>query len=131
MTNTRRRLAASIVGALTVLVLHLIEVRMWSSWFGDSYAPWFMNDPNAGALMIGGLFIVGLIAGGFYLPGPSMAMGAWIAMDWLLLWRPGGPGNIFPIVMAVGAVLMVIACWPATLIGKELRGLVTRLHATD
>ncbi|HZX54334.1 MAG TPA: hypothetical protein VFE86_06620 [Ilumatobacteraceae bacterium] len=115
---------------MTVVVLHLIEVRMWQTWFGGAYDAWFMNDPNAGAFMIGGLFVVGVIAGGFYLPGPSMAFGAWIAMDWLLFWGPGGPGNLFPIVMVVGAVLIVIACWPATLIGKELRGLVTRPHAT-
>lgn len=107
-------------GALTFFLVHRVEVKMWAAWFGGVHKPWFLNDQKAGAFALISLFVVSLTAGGFYLTGPWIAFGAWIAMIVVLFRQPGGPGTIFPIVLAFGAVFALIACWPSAFIGKEL-----------
>lgn len=76
--------------------------------------------------MFGWLFVMSLIAGWFGLSGLMIAVGAWVAMTVVVVTFPDGPGNLFPIALAIGGSLVVMACWPATFIGSELRRLAGR-----
>ena len=130
MTPTHRRMVGFITGALTFIVVHLIEIRMWTVWFGGAHEPWFLNEGHAAAFMVGCLFVVSVIAGGFYVPGPLIALGAWVSMVWVLFMKPSGPGNIFPIVLVSGGVHLLFGGWLGAWIGKEVRGLAPRRHQT-
>ncbi len=128
MIKTVHRLIGFTIGLLAFTAVHLIEVQMWVPWFGGDHNAWFLNDQHAGQFTFVGLFIISLIAGWFRLSGSSVAFGACVAMTLALFLSPHGPGSLFPMALGIGGTLVVIACWPATLIGKELRGWVTRRH---
>ena len=125
MTKTNR-LIGFVVGGLLFIVAHVIEMRLWAPWFGRSHDAWFVSDQHAAQFMFGWLFVMSLIAGWFRLSGLMIAVGAWVAMTVVLFTFPDGPGNLFPIAFAIGGTLVVMACWPATFIGKALRGLAGR-----
>jgi hypothetical protein len=118
------------VGALAFLAIHFIEVQKWATWFGGVHQPWFLNDQTATDFTLISLFVLSIIAGGFYLTGPWIVSGVLVGMIVALFSQSDGPGTLFPIVLAIGTVFALIVCWPGAFIGKELRDLLTRSHAS-
>lgn len=95
------------LGAIGFVVAHAIEVAKWTAWFGGAEQPWFLNSGQAAMFTLGSLLIVGLLAGWFRLSSVMVAAGAFVAMTMTLLLIEGGPGTIFPIVLAGGGLLIV------------------------
>jgi hypothetical protein len=119
--NVTRRWLGFGVGLLAFLAVHLAESLMWNIWFGDAHEPWFLNSGRAVAATIGWLFVVSAIAGSFGLSGLMLSAGAFVAMTGVLFLKPGGPGNIFPIVMAFGGLLILGSNTLGAWAGWEIR----------
>jgi hypothetical protein len=110
---------AVVVGAITFVAIHLFLVATWQRWFGagDGLPPWFMNSVVAAL----GAFGVFAVASGLSLPTRSarsfgaraawaalVATGGALAMLPVLFMMRGGPGNLFPIAIFIGWVLMFV-----------------------
>jgi hypothetical protein len=119
------------VGMLTFAVAHVIEVAMWSTWFGGANEPWFLNAGAAAGFTLGCLFIA---SGVVSMVNPSarpgrgvtLGVGACAAMAVVLILKQGGPGTIFPIVLAVGGVFLLISSTLGAWIGREVGVAVKR-----
>ena len=117
------------VGMLTFAGAHAIEVVMWSAWFGGAHEPWFLNAGPAAGFTLGCLFIAsGVVSmvNASARPGRgiTLGVGACAAMAVVLFLKKGGPGTIFPIVLAVGGVFLLISSTLGAWIGREVRGAV-------
>jgi hypothetical protein len=120
------RWKALTLGAATFVVSHFIEVAKWRSWFdGGEHAPWFLNDGNRAVLfMMGCVFVATLVAGVPWIRGKgdavvhggNVAAGAVIAMTVLIFTAPWGPGNLFPIAIAIGGFLLLLSTFVAAAI---------------
>jgi hypothetical protein len=120
------RWKALTLGALTFVLGHFIEVAKWRSWFeGGEHAAWFLNDGNRAVLfMMGCLFVASLFAsvlwardkGDAFVHGGNVAAGAVIAMTVLIFAAPWGPGNLFPIAIAIGGFMLLLSTFAAALI---------------
>jgi hypothetical protein len=122
MTTTfRNRGIGFVVGALTFVGAHLVEVEWWTR-FGGEHAPWFLNSGSAAAFTVASLFIVGLVGGVVSLGAWTIAAGAVIAM--IVVLAAQGGSTIFPIVIAGGGVLVGGAGLLGAWLGKELDGLL-------
>ena len=66
--------------------------------------------------------VVVLIGGALQMSGPWFAAGAFVAMTGVLFLKPSGPGNIFPIVMLFGGLLIAGSCLLGAWLGKEAAG---------
>ena len=123
MCRVRRNLMARcigfVIGVLTFIGAHEIEVAMWTRWFGGAHAPWFLNSGRAMVFTISCLFGVSLVAGGFRLSGLMISAGAATAMTAVLMW--GGGSTIFPIVLAIGGMFILGVSLIGALIGREVR----------
>ena len=117
--DVMRRCLAFSLGLITFAAAHGIEVARWSAWFGGAHQPWFLNSGQATVFTLGILFVVCVIAGRRRLSGFMIAAGACVAMVLILFLSEGGPGTIFPIVLAAGALLIVAV----TLLGSWLGSL--------
>jgi len=114
------------LGAATFVAGHFVEVARWESWFGGGgHAVWFLNDGNRAVLfMMGCLFFAALIAGLLWarsthdaiVHGGNVATGGVAAMTVLIFAAPWGPGNLFPIAIAIGAVILLLSTAVASLI---------------
>ncbi len=113
------------IGAATFLVAHAIEAAAWG-WFGGAHAPWFLNSGRAVAFTATCFFVAGALAGAFIDRGTPVRLGAWIAGGGIvaaaivLFWRVG-PGNLFPIALAVGALVLVASSVAGTTASRALR----------
>lgn len=117
------------IGMLAFVAAHVIEVAMWRAWFGGEHEPWFLNAGSAAGFTLGCVFIASGVAsmrGGSTRPGRgvTLALGAFAAMAVVLFLKEGGPGTIFPIVLAVGGVFLLISSTLGAWIGREVRGAV-------
>jgi ABC-type protease/lipase transport system fused ATPase/permease subunit len=105
------------LGAGAFLAAHAIEVYYWRDWFDPAgrQNPWFLNTGSAVAVTTGAIAAASALSsllrarsrrqvGGQSL---GMAAGAIMAMTATLF--AVGPGNIFPVVVAVGAGLVTIS----------------------
>jgi hypothetical protein len=119
-----------IVGAATFVASHRIEVARWGSWFGGEHAPWFLNDGSRAVLFTTGcLFVATLITGILWargkqdaiVHGGNVAAGAVVAMTVLVFAAPGGPGNLFPIAIAIGGFIVVLSAAVASVIVAALK----------
>jgi hypothetical protein len=119
-TTFRNRGIGFVVGALTFVGAHLVEVEWWTR-FGGEHAPWFLNSGSAAAFTVAILFIVALIGGAVSLNAWTNAAGAVTAM--IVVLASQGGSNILPIVISGGGVLVGGACLLGAWIGKELDGL--------
>jgi hypothetical protein len=127
--DVANRFVGFAIGALTFAMSHALEVAMWSEWFGGVNEPWFLNNGPAAAFTLGCVLIA---SGGLALLNPSgrpvrgvtLALGAFAAMTVALFLKAGGPGTIFPIVLAVGGVFLLISSTLGAWIGREIRGAV-------
>jgi hypothetical protein len=117
------RAVGVVAGLLTFAAAHEVEVLKWTAWFGSAHEPWFLNSGRAVAFTMACLLVSSLIAGWLRLSGVMFAAGAAAAMTAVLFLKQGGPGTIFPIVIAVGTVLMVAVSLLGAWIGGEIREL--------
>jgi hypothetical protein len=101
------------IGAATFVVAHVIEAAAWN-WFGGAHAPWFLNSGRAVAFTAACFFAAGALAGAVLDRGTPVRLGVWIGAGGLvaavvvLFWRVG-PGNLFPIAIAVGALVLFVS----------------------
>jgi hypothetical protein len=119
--NATRRAVGFVAGLVTFVAAHGIEVMKWADWFGNAYEPWFLNSGRAVAFTMACLFVSSLIAGWLRLSGLMFAAGAAAAMTVMLFLKHGGPGTIFPIVIAAGTVFILAISLLGVWIGGELR----------
>lgn len=122
--SATRRGAGFAAGLLTFLAAHEVEVLKWAAWFGGAHEPWFLNSGRAVAFTMACLFVSGLISGWLRLSGLMMAAGAAIAMTAVLFLKEGGPGTIFPIVIAFGTVFILAISTLGVWIGGKLRRVI-------
>jgi hypothetical protein len=119
--NATHRAVGFAAGLLTFGAAHAVEVLKWTAWFGNAYEPWFLNSGSAVAFTIACLFFTSVISGWLRLSGFLFAAGAASAMTVVLFLKAGGPGTIFPIVIAAGSVLILAIAMLGVWIGGELR----------
>lgn len=125
------RVKALVLGGAAFLVSHAVERAAWRSMFAPASAvePWFLNSGRAVAFTAACLFIAALVgsaADARSHPGrasagasaANAAVGAWLAMAAVL--AAIGPGTIFPIALAVGALVAVVACTAGAFAGRLL-----------
>jgi hypothetical protein len=122
------RLGPVVTGALTFVVAHAIEAANWTTWFHGTRAPWFLNSSSAIAFTLGVVFVVSCLIVPTGLSaresrGFGFGIGAVAAMTVVLFAGPG-PGTIFPIVIAFGGTILLLASLAGTWLGRQLaRGL--------
>jgi hypothetical protein len=124
--NATHRAVGFAAGLLTFAAAHAVEVLQWVAWFGNAYEPWFLNSGRAVAFMMACLFVSSLIAGWLRLSGLMFAAGAAAAMTVVLFLKHGGPGTIFPIVIAAGTVFILATCMLGVWIGGEIESVVKK-----
>jgi hypothetical protein len=116
------------LGAAVFAAAHLAQVALWREWFqpGGDFSPWFLNSGGAVAFTTGWLFAAGallgsttrsalresIIAGGNLAAGAAVAMGVVLAVI--------GPGNLFPIALAIGAGIALFGSVAGALVGFAL-----------
>jgi hypothetical protein len=117
-------------GFFTFVAAHAIEAAKWSDWFHGTGEPWFLNAGRAALLTIGAVSLTSAVMAALVgstkaVSGVSIAGGAFVAMAAVLFLKPGGPGTIFPIVLAVGGGLLllgsVLGAWIGTRVGLVIR----------
>jgi hypothetical protein len=114
------------IGAAAFVAGHFVEIATWRTWFGGGeHAAWFLNDGNrAVVFMMACLFGAELIAGLLWArdtldavaDGVNVAAGAVVAMTLLLLSAAWGPGNLFPIAIAIGGCLVLLSTFVASMV---------------
>jgi hypothetical protein len=115
------RAVGFVAGLLTFAAAHEVEVLKLTAWFGGAHEPWFLNSGRAVAFTMACLCVSSLIAGRLRLSGVMFAAGAATAMTAVLFLKQGGPGTIFPIVIAVGSVFILAVSMLGAWIGGEIR----------
>lgn len=108
------------VGLMAFVAAHSIEVMTWNVWFGGAHDPWFLNSGRATLCMVSWLCGISLVAGVLGLSGLMVAAGAFTAMTMVLFLKEGGAGTIFPIVMALGGLVILMAGTLGASIGTEI-----------
>ena len=108
------------LGAATFMAAHLVRTLAWQTWFHGSYDPWFLNSGRAMAFTVALLAVAGAMVSAAnrresIIRGANAAAGALAAMIAILVVI--GPGNLFPIVIAFGAVIAVASTGAGALAG--------------
>lgn len=117
---TRNRAAGVVIGLVTFAATHLILVAKWTSWFRGQYEPWFLNTTSAGQFTLACFFVVSLVAGAFATFGWFIWVGAVVAMV-VVMFVPPGPGTLWPIAIAIGALLLAAAILFGSALGYGIR----------
>ena len=122
---SRNRVLGFALGAFAFLAAHGVDIMMWSTAFGGEHEPWFLNSGKAVAFTLACVFAAGAAGGGLGLSGLAIAAGSFVALTIVLFGKEGGPGTIFPIVMAVGGLFVMgssaLGAWIGTEIRREVR----------
>ena len=118
------RLSAALAGAATFAAAQAFEAALWTTAFRGVYAPWFLNSGRAVAFMATCLAsVAALIAAAdrreALARGMSFAGGAVVTM--LVALFAIGPGTLFPIAIALGAVIVIAATAAGAWAGSHLR----------
>jgi hypothetical protein len=108
-----------LTGAAAFLFAHAIEAARWD-WFGPAHEPWFLNSGRALVFTALCLVAAGALAGRSLRDGVYVAAGATVALIVVLFLT--GPGALFPIVMFMGAGVVVLSI----VAGVRLRQVVKR-----
>jgi len=108
------------LGAGTFMAAHLVRTLAWQTWFDGSHDPWFLNSGRAMAFTVALLAVAGAMVSAAnrresIIRGANAAAGALAAMIAIL--AVIGPGNLFPIVIAFGAVIAVASTGAGALAG--------------
>lgn len=117
------------IGAGAFVGAHLVLVFMWPLFEpGAPHRPWFLNSGRAVAFTAAWLLAAGSIAGATapadhrgesVTAGASLAAGAVAAMIVVLMVI--GPGNLFPIALVLGGLIVSAAVLAGALAGERLR----------
>ena len=123
------RWRALILGALTFLVAHAVLLAGWARWFepGGAHAAWFLNSSRGVVFTVACLVLGSAAAAAIgrdrprdcVVTGAAFATGAVIGMAVVLF--SGDPGTIFPIVLAIGAVIALASGVAGALAGGVFR----------
>jgi hypothetical protein len=115
-----------VLGAAVFATAHWLEMAWWREWFqpGGDYPPWFLNSGRAVAVTAGLLFVAGVLVGivsrgvsrEAIVSGGNLSAGAVAAMGVVL--GVTGPGNLFPIALAIGAGIAAISAIAGALAGS-------------
>jgi len=129
-----------ILGGAAFTAAHALEVYRWRDWFDPSNTsgPWFLN--NGSAVTLTSATVVGAAALSAMLWARSgrqasrsaleVAGGAALAMTITLF--VVGPGNIFPIVLATGTMILAVSALLGGWLGfAAVWGLGTRLDRPE
>jgi len=125
------RLTAFLSGAATFVAAHVVEAIAWRQVFapvGD-YPPWFLNAGRAVAFTAACLFCASIaytwvaraIHQSWIVASGNLTAGAAVAMTAVLVLS--GPGTIFPLALAIGALIAAAACGCGGFIGARLSAL--------
>ena len=79
-----------------------------------------------GCVFVASIMVAVFEASSRRVTGLTIGAGAFVAMTLVLFLKPGGPGNIFPIVMAFGAVVLLVSTVAGAWLGRELRRALRR-----
>jgi len=114
------RWTSVLVGGAAFTAAHLIQKLAWQTWFHGSYDPWFLNSRRAVVFTVALLVVAGAIVSAAdwresIVRGANAAAGALGAM--IIILAVVGPGNLFPIVIAFGAVIVVTSTSAGALAG--------------
>jgi hypothetical protein len=124
------RWKSMVVGGLAFLVSHALEVVEWRAFDpAGAHRPWFLNAGGAVLFTASWLVAAAAVEGAVAARDPrdaigrgaQIAAGAIVAMIVVILFV--GPGTLFPIAVAIGAVVAAVAAVSGALIGWGLRRL--------
>lgn len=120
-----------LAGAAVFVAVHYVLAAKQQAWFGGRDPPWFMNSMGTVRFTIATFAVAGLLAS---LPRrrgqpleAALAAGGWIAvgaavpMVVRLFTMPGGPGNLFPIAIAIGFIVIAFGSEAGAAVGWWLR----------
>ena len=123
------RWTSVVVGGAAFLAAHLVQTLAWRTWFQGTFEPWFLNSGRAVAFTAALLLLAGAVVSAAdwresMIRGANVAAGAFVAM--ILVLAVVGPGNLFPIVIAIAAVIAAASGGAGALAGWSLRRVRTR-----
>jgi len=122
------RLKSMMAGGVAFLFAHAVVVFGWASFSqGGRYPPWFLNAGPAvlftALCLLAAAAVDAAIAASSrrdaMVRGGNVAAGAIVAMIIVII--AVGPGTLFPIALAIGAVIAVISAVSGALIGWSVR----------
>lgn len=124
MTRTRPAVPL-FAGAAAFAAAHLIQSALWSSLDG-AHQPWFLNSGKA-ALLTGACFFAVRAALGVSMGSPRpvgdavlVAFGGVLASIIVLFWLVGA-GTLFPVALAIGALVLVASSVAGSGFGRLAR----------
>src|SRR5262245_59094805 len=116
-----------LAGAVAFTAVHLVLIATWQTWFhGGDAPPWFMNSTLSVAFAAAAFLVLSAVAtiaaGGqrfedSMVDAANLAAGAVVPMVVVLFTIRGGPGNLFPIAIAIGMVVLGVSCAVGALVG--------------
>jgi len=106
-----------ILGAAAFITAHAVEVYRWRDWFDASNqsGPWFLNNGTAvavtSAAVAGAAALSALLwaRNGRHAARQSLEVAAGAVLAMAITLVVVGPGNIFPIVVAVGTMILTVS----------------------
>jgi hypothetical protein len=118
------RWTGMLVGGAAFLAGHLVQTLAWRTWFHGTFEPWFLNSGRAVAFTAALLVVAGVLVSASdrresIIRGANVAAGALLAM--IVVMSVIGPGNLFPIVIAIGAAIAAASGGAGALAGWSLR----------
>jgi hypothetical protein len=118
------RWKSTLLGAGTFAVAHLVEATWWLTWFRGVYAPWFLNSGRAVAFTAGCQFLASAIVSTRD-PRETLVRGAYVAAGaaaaMVVVLAVVGLGTLFPIALAIGAIVLAATSVAGGLAGSGLR----------
>jgi hypothetical protein len=114
------RWTSVLVGGAAFLAAHVVQTLAWNTWFHGTFDPWFLNSGRAVAFTAAVLVAAGAVVSASdrresIVRGANVAAGALLAMIAVLF--VVGPGNLFPIVIAIGGLIAVVSTGAGALAG--------------
>ena len=118
------RWPSALVGGAAFLAAHLVQTLAWRTWFLGTFEPWFLNSGRAVAFTAALLLVAGAVVSASdwresIIRGANVAAGAVVVM--IVVLSVIGPGNLFPIVIAIGAAIAAGSAGAGALAGWSLR----------
>jgi hypothetical protein len=114
-------------GAATFLAAHATEM---AAQIGGP-DPWFISAAPSALLTTAAMLLVALVVGAqtagalveAFLGGIFLAVGAAVPLIGTLFTHPRGPGNLFPIAIAIGVSVLAVSCVVGAIGGWTMRRL--------
>lgn len=128
------------LGGAAFLAAHALEVYRWHDWFDPSnkFGPWFLNSGNAitltSATVAGAAALSAMLwaRSGRRASWQSLEVAGGAALAMAITLFVTGPGNIFPIVLAIGTMLLTVSSLLGAWLGFAAAwGLGTRLDRPE